>query len=98
MIEVHRRAVQGSTTKVDPEIAANLPDLLWMHHMGIVLFWVYDRSPGARRTRDLIDRTSPMVARVIGLSRFKVVRPLFREADKLIQDFLLTGDEAADKS
>jgi hypothetical protein len=33
-----------------------------------------------------------MVARVIGLSRFKVVRPLFREADKLIQDFLMSGD------
>jgi hypothetical protein len=92
VIEVHRRAVLGSTAKVPQEIAENLPDLLWMHHMGIVLFWVYDRSPGARRSRDLVDRTSPMVARVIGLSRFKVVRPLFREADKLIQDFLMSGD------
>lgn len=92
VLEVHRRAVTGSTAKVDREIAENLPDLLWMHHMGIVLFWVYDRSPGARRTRELVDRTAPMVARVIGLSRFKVVRPLFREADKLIRDFLLDRD------
>ncbi|GAA1990062.1 TetR family transcriptional regulator [Catenulispora subtropica] len=93
VIDVHRRAVLGSTAKYDPGIAENLPDLLWMHHMAIVLFWVYDRSPGARRTRELVDRTSPMVARIIGLSRFKVVRPLFREADKLIRDFLLPGDE-----
>jgi hypothetical protein len=56
----------------------------------VVLFWTYDRSPGARRTRGLIARTTPMVARVIGLSRFKVVRPLFRDADKLMKDFLLT--------
>ena len=96
VIAVHRQALRGSTAKVSPEIAENLPDLLWMHHLGIVLFWVYDRSPGARRTRELVDRTSPMVARVIGLSRFKVVRPLFREADKLIQDFLLPGDEPAE--
>jgi AcrR family transcriptional regulator len=97
VLDVHRRAVTGSTAKVDPDIAESLPDLLWMHHMAIVLFWVYDRSPGARRTRELVDRTSPMVARVIGLSRFKLVRPLFREADKLIRDFLLTGDETAER-
>lgn len=98
VIDVHRRVVTGSTAKYDREIAENLPDLLWMHHMAIVLFWVYDRSPGARRTRELVDRTSPMVARVIGLSRFKVVRPLFREADKLIRDFLLAGEDAAETS
>ncbi|MBW8803082.1 MAG: TetR family transcriptional regulator [Catenulispora sp. 13_1_20CM_3_70_7] len=97
VIEVHRRVVLGSNAKIDPEIAESLPDLLWMHHMGIVLFWVYDRSPDARRTRELVDRTAPMVARVIRLSRFKMVRPLFREADKLIRDFLLPGDEPADR-
>jgi AcrR family transcriptional regulator len=92
VIDVHRRAVLGSTAKVDAEILESLPDLLWMHHLAIVLFWVYDRSPGAQRTRDLIDRTTPMVARAIGLARFKVVRPLFREADRLVKDFLLPPD------
>lgn len=92
VIDVHRRAVLGSSAKVDAEILESLPDLLWMHHLGVVLFWVYDKSPNARRTRDLIDRTTPMVARVISLSRFKLVRPLFREADRLMKDFLLPPD------
>jgi len=98
VIEIHRRAVLGSTAKVDSEILESLPDLLWMYHLGVVLFWTYDRSPGARRTRELIARTTPMVARVIGLSRFKIVRPLFREVDKLVKDFLLTpaGPEDGD--
>ncbi|MFL6113568.1 MAG: TetR/AcrR family transcriptional regulator [Catenulispora sp.] len=98
VIDVHRRAALGSSTKVDPEIAESLPDLLWMHHMGVVLFWVHDRSPDARRTRELVDRTVPLVARVIKLSRFKLVRPLFREADKLIRDFLLPGEEPVDRA
>ena len=92
VIDVHRRVVLGSTAKVDAEILESLPDLLWMHHLGIVLFWVYDKSPNAQRTRDLIDRTTPMVARIIGLARFKLVRPLFREADRLMKDFLLPPD------
>ena len=92
VIEVHRHAVLGSTAKLDAEILESLPDLLWMHHLGIVLFWVYDKSPNAQRTRDLIDRTTPMVARIISLSRFKLVRPLFREADRLVKDFLLPPD------
>ncbi|NUP49598.1 MAG: TetR family transcriptional regulator [Catenulispora sp.] len=93
VIDVHRRAVLGSTAKIDREIAESLPELLWMHHMAIVLFWVYDRSADARRTRELIDRTTPIVARVIGLSRFKMVRPLFREGEKLIRDFLLPDEQ-----
>jgi AcrR family transcriptional regulator len=94
VIDVHRRAFAGSTAKIDPETAGFLPDLIWMHHMGVVLFWVYDRSPGAKRSHDLVDRTSPMVARAVSLARFKVARPLFREADRLMKDFLMPAEDA----
>ena len=31
------------------EPASPLPELLWLYSMGIVLYWVHDTSPGARR-------------------------------------------------
>ena len=56
------------------DLAAMLPELLWLYHMGIVLYWVYDRSPDAARTTRLVARTTAVVARLISLSRFKSAR------------------------
>src|SRR6266511_2999266 len=41
---------------------------------------VVDRSPGQKRTRLLIDRAVPLVDRLVGLSRLRVMRPVTREA------------------
>jgi len=37
--------VDGARTKIDRELRADLPELLWLYQMGIVLFRVHDRSP-----------------------------------------------------
>jgi hypothetical protein len=57
--------------------------------MGIVLYWVYDRSPGTARTTRLVARATAVVARLVALSRFKVLRPLVREANDLLSEFVL---------
>jgi AcrR family transcriptional regulator len=85
-IALHRRVLEGSTAKVDPELRPELPELLWLYEMGVVLFWVHDRSPGCRRTRMLVDRTVPLLDRVIGLSRLRLLRPVTREIVQLIGD------------
>jgi hypothetical protein len=71
---------------VDPELRPELPELLWLYEMGVVLFWVHDRSAGCRRTRMLVDRTVPLLDRVIGLSRLRLLRPVTREIVQLIGD------------
>lgn len=83
-IALHRRVLEGSTAKVDPELRPELPELLWLYEMGVVLFWVHDRSPDCRRTRMLIERTVPLLDRVIGLSRLRLLRPVTREIVELI--------------
>lgn len=85
-IALYRRLLEGSTAKVDPELRPELPELLWLYEMGIVLFWVHDRSPGCRRTRMLVDRTVPLLDKVIGLSRLRLLRPVTREIVQLIGD------------
>jgi AcrR family transcriptional regulator len=85
-IALFRRVLEGSTAKVDPDLRPELPELLWLYEMGVVLFWVHDRSPDCRRTRMLVDRTVPLLDRVIGLSRLRLLRPVTREIVQLIGD------------
>nr|WP_202418150.1 TetR family transcriptional regulator [Streptomyces sp. YIM 132580] len=94
-ISIHRQALAGSDTKSDPELAPLLPELLWLMQMGLVLFWVYDRSPDAERSRRLVERTAPIAARAIGLSRFRVLRPLVRQVHALLVEFM-PGTPAGD--
>lgn len=49
-ISIHERCIAGADVKSDPELAPLLPQLMWLMQMGLVLFWVYDRSEGAERS------------------------------------------------
>jgi AcrR family transcriptional regulator len=73
-VAIFERLVAGSDLKLAPAVRAELPGLLWMLHMGLVLFWVYDGSPGQARTRLLVSRAVPLVDRMVRLSRLPVVR------------------------
>ncbi|MGN5734931.1 TetR family transcriptional regulator [Arthrobacter psychrochitiniphilus] len=77
-IDIFRNVVEG--TKVPAFLRAQLPELLWLGYMGVVLFWVYDHSEDQRRTRALIDGAAPLIAKLVGLSRLPVVKPLIEEA------------------
>ncbi|MER8045009.1 TetR family transcriptional regulator [Streptomyces sp. NPDC094032] len=90
-IEVHRRVISGAKVKIDPELAEALPQLLWLQQMGLVLFWVYDRSEGASNSRRLVGKLSPVTARAIQLSRFRVLRPLVLEMHELLADMMPTA-------
>ena len=77
---IFRDVVGGATTTIDPELREVLPELLWLAQLGVTLFWVYDRSPGRSRTKLLVDRAVPLIDRMVGLSRLRVLRPAVREA------------------
>jgi AcrR family transcriptional regulator len=79
-----REVLEGSTVKVDPELRGELPELLWMSYLGIILFWVHDLSPEQHKTRLLIDKVTPMIDRMVGLSRLRILRPMSRELLELI--------------
>lgn len=81
-----RRVIEGSDIKADEDLLARLPSLLWLYQMGIVLFWVYDSSEGTTRTRLLIDRSVPLVERLLRLSRYRLLAPLTRQTLSLLDD------------
>jgi AcrR family transcriptional regulator len=85
-IALFREVVEGSTTRIDRELRAQLPELLWLYSMGIVLFWVHDASPGCAKTYQLIDRTVPLADRLIALSRVRLLRGTIREIISIVAD------------
>jgi AcrR family transcriptional regulator len=85
-IDLWKRVLNGSDTKVAKGIAAELPELLWLYFMGHVLFWVYDDSDNNNRTRRLAERTAPLVVRAIGLARIPVIRASIDDLVALIAE------------
>jgi AcrR family transcriptional regulator len=79
--------LDGSNLKIrNRRLKAELPNLLWTYHMGIVLFWVHDDSPGCRRTYRLLDATVTLVVRLITLARLPLLRPLVNSVLALMED------------
>ena len=74
-----RLALEGSDVKLPPDLAPYLPYLLWLYQMGVIMFWIYDRSARQTRTRLLLEKSSDLIAKAIKLSRFRPLKP-FRQA------------------
>ncbi|MFD8529037.1 TetR family transcriptional regulator [Streptosporangium canum] len=78
-IAIYRRVVEGSADRMDAELRAELPELLWLMSMGVVLFWVHDTSEGCRRTYRFIELSVPLVDRLVGLSHLPGLRGVARD-------------------
>lgn len=87
-IALHREVLAGSKAKVPEELEDALPELMWLSQMGLVLYWVFDRTPDRERTRRLALRGARLTTRGVALARFRVLRPLVREVHELFTDFL----------
>jgi AcrR family transcriptional regulator len=64
-----REVLDGSDAKIPQQLRTDLPELFWLFHMGVVLYWVHDTSEGLVRTYELVDRTAPLVVKLIGVAR-----------------------------
>ncbi|MGW7681172.1 TetR family transcriptional regulator [Kribbella sp. NPDC054772] len=84
-VEIFRRVVDGSDLKLPADLRAELPELLWLLQMGIVLFWVHDQSADVRRTKTLIDRSVPLVDRLLRLTRIPGVKGVVNDLVGLIR-------------
>ncbi len=84
--ELFERVLEGAKLRVPKDVAARLPDLLWMYSMGLVLFWLHDDSPDRIRTRRLIERSSEIVVRTIKMLSNPLLRPLRKSTLKLLED------------
>lgn len=58
------------------DVRALSPLLLWAMHMGVMLYFLYDESPGQRRTRTLIDRAVDLFVGSLRIAKLPPLRPI----------------------
>ncbi len=91
---VFRDAVLGASDAPKPALAQALGRILYLIHLGVVLWWLLDKSRGQRATRGLVgllDRILPSAALALKLP---AVRGFVRTVDGLFEEGLLGGPEA----
>ena len=84
-IRIFREALEGSDLRVPTDLLPHLPRLLWLYHMGLILFWIHDPSPGQKRTERLMDRSLNLIVRLLRISRFRLLAPLRKATLELLR-------------
>jgi AcrR family transcriptional regulator len=77
-------AVEGSKVGIAGDLKNHLPRVLWLYQMGLMLFWVYDRSPEQRQTRKLFHQSLSLVVNLIRFSGLPLMRPVRKLATDLL--------------
>ncbi len=84
-IEHLRIAIEGGDVKVPADLKPHLPYLLWLYQMGMILFWLYDRSPGQERTNKLMEKSLGLLVTLLRLSGLPLMKPLRKTALELVE-------------
>jgi AcrR family transcriptional regulator len=79
-----RAIAQSRDVRVPDELSPHLPMLLWLYQMGLILYWIYDRSPGQRQTRLLREKSLALLVSGLKISRFALLKPLRTKIVELI--------------
>jgi AcrR family transcriptional regulator len=78
-------ALEGSNLRLPDDLRPYLPKLLWLYQMGLILFWIYDRSPCEARTEKLVEKSLAIVAGLLKLSKSPFLRPVRKTVIELLQ-------------
>ena len=69
------RLLKETGTKVTADLETLLPRLLWFYQMGIILFWIYDRSEGQTKSKTLLGKSAHILALLVKASGLPFLRP-----------------------
>ncbi len=84
-VEYFRIALEGGDVKVSSDLKPRLPFLLWLYQLGVILFWLYDRSPRQQRTTVLIDKSLGLLINLLRLSGLPLMKPLRKTMLELVE-------------
>jgi AcrR family transcriptional regulator len=87
---------ESRDVRVPAELAPHLPKLLWLYQMGLILYWIYDRSLGQRQTRMLRQKSLALLVSGLKMVGFALLKPLRSKIVDLI--VLAEGGQGYDTS
>ena len=88
-IEHLRIALEGSEVKVPTDLKPQLPYLLWLYQMGLILFWLYDRSEKQQRTQKLMEKSLGLLVTLLRLSGLPLMKPVRKTVLELVETIAL---------
>jgi hypothetical protein len=86
---VFEDAVVNSTDAPQRGLAQSMGRLLYLAHLGIILWWLLDRSPSQRATSALVALLRRMLPSASLTLRLSPVRSFIQSADALFKAALL---------
>ena len=87
---IYRDVVAGASPAVPSRLATVLPDLLWLAHLSVTLYWVIDTSPGQERTRQLVERSVTMLGSAVRVARLPGAASLVKQVGAVL-DVVVPG-------
>jgi AcrR family transcriptional regulator len=84
-IEHLRIAMEGGDVKIPADLKPQLPYLLWLYQMGLILFWLYDRSEKQQRTQTLMEKSLGLLVTLLKLSSLPLMKPVRKTALELVE-------------
>lgn len=79
------QAFEGSRLSAPKDLAPHLPKLLWLYQMGLILFWINDRSEQQRRTHMLREKSLALIATGLKVASLPLLGPLRKRIVELVQ-------------
>jgi AcrR family transcriptional regulator len=62
--------------RLPDDVRAMLPAALWVLHLGMLLYFIYDESPNQERTPKLADGILQLLVRALALVNFPLLKPV----------------------
>ena len=93
-IGLFRLAIEGGDVKVPADLAPHLPRLLWLYQLGLILFWIYDRSEGRKNTSALMEKSLALVVNLVRISGLPLMRPVRKTVLELLDVVHLSGERS----
>ncbi|WP_394826497.1 TetR/AcrR family transcriptional regulator [Pendulispora albinea] len=66
------------------DIRALLPKAMWLLHVGMLLYFAHDQSPGQIRTRHLVDDAARVIVPLIAMASLPMLAPMREELVRLV--------------
>jgi AcrR family transcriptional regulator len=77
-IRMMEQLVEGSDLKCGAELRPHVARLIWLLFMGMIFFWIQDRSPSQKQTEKLSDIAVSLTDKVLWLSSLPLTGPINR--------------------
>ena len=77
-IEMFRGAIAGADADFSDEWRQLLPWVMWLTHLGMILFFIYDESEGQVRTHKLVDGVLDLLTGIMEFGNSSLARPFVK--------------------